>query len=202
MFGGAMVIHLLPDLAVTIGIAADDHGKLLASWRAVIIVTYLVMHRLAFWHYRLSTALASQVLAVVGLIVIAQAESAVTLLIGLTLLGQLVGYNYFSGLFYSTAGSSHERRALAAGIHEATLAVGMAIGTIAGGVLGSLVNLRVPYLLAAAVLLVMIIVQSVAWRSWVRSLHQSKAAAIDEPLAMIRDSGSATPGERAPASNP
>jgi len=187
MFGGSMVIHLLPDLAVTIGIAADDHGKLLASWRAVIIATYLVMHRVAFWHYRLSTSLASQVLGVVGLIVIAQAESAATLLIGLTLLGQLVGYNYFSGLFYSTAGSSHDRRALAAGIHEATLAAGMAVGTIVGGVLGSLVNQRVPYLLAAAVLFVMIVVQSVAWWRWVRSLHQSKAATVVEPLAMIRD---------------
>ena len=94
MFGGSLVIHLLPGLAVTIGIAAADHGKLLASWRAVIIATYLVMHCSAFWHYRLSTSLASQVLAAVGLIVIARSESAVTLLIGLTLLGQLVGYNY------------------------------------------------------------------------------------------------------------
>ena len=33
---------------------------------------------------------------------IARSESTVTLLAGLTLLGQLVGYNYFSGLFYST----------------------------------------------------------------------------------------------------
>ena len=181
MFGGSMVVHLLPDLAVTIGIAAADHGKLLASWRAVIIATYLVMHRAAFWHYRLSAALTSQVLAAVGLIVIARAESAVTLWIGLTLLGQLVGYNYFSGLFYSTAGSSHERRALAAGIHEATLAVGMAVGTIVGGVLGTLVNQRVPYLLASAVLLVMIVVQIVAWWRWVRSLRQTSPVAAVEP---------------------
>ena len=187
MFGGSMVIHLLPDLAVTIGIAAADHGKLLASWRAVIIATYLVMHRAAFWHYRLSTALASQILAAVGLIVIAQSESAVTLLIGLTLLGQLVGYNYFSGLFYSTAGSSHERRALAAGIHEATLAVGMAIGTIVGGVLGTLVNQRVPYLLAAALLLVMIVAQSVAWWSWVRSRRHAIPVTAEEPMALVQD---------------
>ena len=187
MFGGSMVIHLLPGLAVTIGIAAADHGKLLASWRAVIIATYLVMHCSAFWHYRLSTSLASQVLAAVGLIVIARSESAVTLLIGLTLLGQLVGYNYFSGLFYSTAGSSHERRALAAGIHEATLAVGMAVGTIVGGVLGTLVNQRVPYLLAAVVLLVMIVAQSVAWWSWVRSLRHAIPVTADEPMALAQE---------------
>ncbi|MBI5760536.1 MAG: MFS transporter [Planctomycetales bacterium] len=172
MFGGSMVLHLLPDLAVAIHVPPDDHGRLLAGWRIVIIATYLIMHYSAFWHYRLSTAMASQALAAIGLVVIARAESAVTLFIGVALLGQLVGYNYFSGLFYSTAGSSHERRALAAGIHEATLAVGMAIGTSVGGVLGTLVNHRVPYLLAASVLLVLIVVQSAAWWSWVRPLHR------------------------------
>ena len=187
MFGGSMVIHLLPELAVAIGVPPDNHGELLASWRAVIIATYLVMHHVTFWHFRLSTSLASQVLAAVGLIVISQAESSVSLLIGLTLLGQLVGYNYFSGLFYSTAGSSHERRALAAGIHEATLAAGMAVGTLAGGVLGTLVNQRVPYLLAAAVLFVMIVVQSVAWWGWVRSIRQKGPMTTVPPMAMAQE---------------
>jgi MFS family permease len=167
MFGGSMVIHLLPGLAVSIGVPPDDHGMLLASWRAVIVGTYVLMHYVAFWHYRLSTSLTSQVLAASGLVVIARAESAVTLLLGLALLGQLVGYNYFSGLFYSTAGSSNERRALAAGIHEATLAAGMAFGTIAGGILGSLVNHRMPYLLAAGVMLALMVVQAAAWWRWV-----------------------------------
>jgi MFS family permease len=167
MFGGSLVIHLLPDLAVTIGVPADNHGMLLALWRGVIIATYLLMHHAVFWHYRLSTSAASQALAACGLVVIARAESAETLLVGLALLGQLVGYNYFSGLFYSTAGSSHEQRALAAGIHEATLAIGMAIGTIAGGVLGS-VNQRMPYVLAAVMIVMLAAVQTAAWWRWVR----------------------------------
>src|SRR5262245_44461930 len=44
MFGGSMVIHLLPDLAVSIGVPAENHGMLLACWRAVIILTYLLLH--------------------------------------------------------------------------------------------------------------------------------------------------------------
>jgi MFS family permease len=172
MFGGSMVLHLLPDLAVLIGVPADNHGMLLAGWRAVVISTYLLLHMTAFWHYRLGTSLASQVLAAVGLVVIATADSATTLLIGLALLGQLVGYNYFSGLFYSTAGSAHDSRALAAGIHEATLAAGMAVGTVVGGMAGSLVNHRVPYLLAAGVILVLIVAQAAAWRIWVLPLRR------------------------------
>jgi MFS family permease len=191
MFGGSMVIHLLPDLAVAIGVPPDDHGTLLACWRAVIIATYLVLHYAAFWHYRLSTSLASQALAAIGLVVIARAESAGTLLIGLALLGQLVGYNYFSGLFYSTAGSSHEHRALAAGIHEATLAIGMAIGTMAGGVLGSLVSHRMPYLLAAVVVLVLVAVQIAAWWRWVPPLRHRMPPDAPAPTAAL-DAGETT----------
>ena len=183
MFGASMVIHLLPDLAVAIGVEPQDHGKLLASWRGVVIGTYLLMHRVAHWHCRLSTALASQVLAALGMLVIGRAESALALLVGLALLGQLVGYNYFSGLFYSTAGSSPERRALAAGIHEGTLAGGMVIGTLAGGVLGSLVNRRMPYLLAAVVMLVLIVVQSAAWWRWVQPLSRRKPRPATQTLS-------------------
>jgi len=180
MFGASLVIHLLPDLAVAIGVRPQDHGKLLASWRGVIIGTYLLMHRTAHWHYRLDTALASQALAACGLLMIARSESTVTLLAGLALLGQLVGYNYFSGLFYSTTGSPNERRALAAGIHEATLAGGMAIGTMAGGILGSMAGHRMPYIVAAVMMLALIVVQSTGWWRWVRPLNKRKAGAATQ----------------------
>ena len=180
MFGASMVIHLLPGLAVAIGVAPQDHGKLLASWRAVAVGTYLLMHRVTHWHYRLSAAVASQLLAALGLFLISRAESAPALLVGLALLGQLVGYNYFSGLYYSTAGSSHDRRALAAGIHEGTLAIGMAIGTIVGGVLGSLAGQRMPYLLASIVVLTLVVVQSTAWWRWVQPLRQRQSRAASQ----------------------
>jgi MFS family permease len=177
MFGASMIIHLLPDLAVAIGVHPQAHGKLLASWRGVVVGTYLLMHYTAHWHYRFGTALVSQVLAACGLLVIAQSESTMSLLGGLILLGQLVGYNYFSGLFYSTAGSSDERRALAAGIHEATLAGGMAIGTMVGGIFGSLGGFRMPYVVAAAVMFALTVVQSTAWWRWVRPLNRREAEA-------------------------
>lgn len=183
MFGGSMVIHLLPDLAVKIGVPPDNHGMLLAFWRCVIIATYLLMHGLDFWRYRLGSSLVSQLAAAAGLLVIAMAESSGALFVGLALLGQLVGYNYFSGLFYSTAGSAQQRRALAAGIHEATLATGMAIGTLVGGLLGSWVNERLPYLSAAGVMLLLIAVQSAAWWRWARPLHR-QAALEPAPLPM------------------
>ena len=169
MFGGSLVIHLLPDLAVSIGIEADRHGSLLACWRAVIIATYLLMHLTNFWHFLFRVSSVSQALGALGLIVISLADSAATCLVGLALLGQLVGFNYFSGLFYSTMGSPQPNRALAAGLHEGTLAAGMACGTILGGVLGSLFDQRLPYQLAALLLFLLLALQSaICWR-WRRN---------------------------------
>ncbi|MCH2203807.1 MAG: MFS transporter [Fuerstiella sp.] len=165
-FGTGLVLHLLPDLVVTIGIAADSHGGLLAYGRGVVIATYLLMHVSSFWHYRFSVSLASQILGAIGLIMFACADSAVTLILGLTLHSQLAGYNYFSGLFYSTVGSSPEGRTLAAGIHEATLATGMAAGTAAAGVLGTFIGHRAPYMLSFIVLAVLIVVQITAFYRW------------------------------------
>ncbi|MFO1007976.1 MAG: MFS transporter [Planctomycetaceae bacterium] len=185
MFGGSMVVHLLPDLAVNIGIHADRHGQLLAGWRVSIIAAYLLLHASHFWHFQFKVSALSQLLAAGGLLVIAQSNSAVMLLGGLVLLGQMVGYNYFSGLFYSTIGSSDENRALAAGIHEATLATGMAVGTVVGGFLGYNVNFRVPYQFAAGVLVVLVAVQVVAWWKWVRPL-QAEGIKLNEVADVAR----------------
>lgn len=192
MFGGAMIIHLLPGLAVTIGVTPDDHGYMLGAWRMVIIATYLLLHFSAFWHFRFSVSLVSQVVAAAGLIVIASAHNGTTLLIGLFLIGQLVGLNYFSGLYYSTVGSSDENRAFAAGIHEATLAIGMAVGTIAGGWLGSAVSQRAPYIFAAAMVVLLAGIQVVAWLKWVRPLvsaSRKQAESCAAAVAAVRSQG-------------
>ncbi|MFO1095641.1 MAG: MFS transporter [Planctomycetaceae bacterium] len=89
MFGGSMVIHLLPGLAVAIGIPPDDHGRLLGCWRAVVIATYLVLHVTRFWHYRIAVALGSQMLAATDLVLVASADSGPCCWSGLSLLGQL-----------------------------------------------------------------------------------------------------------------
>ncbi len=179
-FGGSLIFHLLPELAVSIGVPADEHGTLLAYWRGVVIVTYLLMHASGFWHYRMSTSIASQLLGVLGLLLIAKAQSAFVLFLGVTLHGQLVGYNYFSGLFYSTAGSSQNRRTMAAGIHEATLAIGMSSGTVLGGFLGSQYGARSPWFFAALVLFVLIGLQAYTWRRWQATMQREVIPVVSE----------------------
>ena len=173
MFGASMVVHLLPDLAVSIGIPPQDHGLLLAGWRVVVIGTYLVMHQFVFWHYRFRVAFLSQLVAAAGLALIALAQSPLSLMLGLAMLGQLVGYNYFAGLYYSTAGSAHEGRVWSASMHEATLAVGMAVGTIAGGALGTWIGHRAPYGLASLVTILLLTVQTIAYFRWIPPLRRA-----------------------------
>ncbi len=62
---------------------------------------------------------------------------------------------------------------MAAGIHEATLAVGMSLGTVLGGVLGSQIGPRSPWFLAATVLLALVGMQMLVWRRWQAAMQRA-----------------------------
>ena len=182
-FAGGMVFFLLPDFMVSLDIPSEEHGMLLAIWRATAMGVYLLMHKVSFWHYRFSTAAGSQILAAVGLALVAGAHSSLPLAIGLVLVGQLAGYNYFASLYYSTAGSSDEQRGLAASLHEATLAIGMAGGTLGGGLIGTALGTRAPYLLAAATIAGLAVVQFAAYLRWLSPRQDRLSAETEtEPL--------------------
>jgi MFS family permease len=171
-FSMGMVIHLFPDLAVQLGVPSDRHGNIVATSRVVVILTYFAMYSFSFWHLRFAPAVASQALAAVGLIVISYAQQPVELVVGLALLSQLAGFNYFASLFYSTAGSSHERRGAASGFHEATLAMGFAAGSILGGLAGGTGDPGTPYRLGAVVIVVLALVQTGVYVTRVRPLME------------------------------
>ena len=171
-FSMGMVFHLFPDIAVHLDVPPAQHGIIVATSRVIAILTYFAMYHLSFWHLRLAPALASQMLAIVGLILISYAQGPVELVVGLALLSQLAGFNYFASLFYSTAGSSHKRRAAASGFHEATLALGFAAGSILGGLAGDTGDPGTPYRLGAIVILVLALLQTGLYRMQVRPLMQ------------------------------
>ena len=158
-FSMSMVLHLLPRLVVDIGIPPDAHGFMLATMRLLVMGVYLLMYGLNFWHHRFSTALVSQLIAVLGLTLIALAGNAPILWLGLAGLAQLMGYNYFASLYYTTSGSTEEQRGAATGIHEATIAAGFTLGSTIGGLVGQHTDLRAPYALSAAVILALALVQ-------------------------------------------
>ena len=158
-FAMSMVFHLFPLLMIELEIPAREHGGLLAISRGVVVLTYLLMYRVRIWHHRFSTAALSQILAAGCLLVLAAADSRLGVIVGLIGLAQLLGYNYFASLYYSTTGVAEEQRGAASGMHEFTLAMGFAAGATVGGFVGQLAGSRAPYQLAAAVIMVLLVVQ-------------------------------------------
>lgn len=185
-FAMSMIFHLFPKLMVAMAIDPERHGVLLAFSRGVIIATYLVLYRSAFWHHSFPTMVASQLLGVAGLVTIALAPSAAWLAAGLALLAQLVGFNYFSSLYYSTTGSHDENRGAASGMHEATLALGQAFGSVLGGWTGLRWGDRSPYVLAAAAIIALLGVQTLWYVSRVRP---HRVGELDRPRPTAASGG-------------
>jgi len=148
----SMVLNLLPDMMVRLGVLSDLHGLLIAISRAVTILMYFVLFCSTFWHLRLMPALASQLLGIIGMVILSLAHNVAMLGLGLVCLGQLSGFNYFSSLFYSTRGSSSQRRGFIVGLNEASFSFGFAAGALLGGYAGYLGGPRAPYQLGALVL--------------------------------------------------
>ena len=170
--GGAvsmsMIVYLFPNLAVAMDIPPDEHGLIVSTTRLLVIAIYLIMHLSSFWHFRFSVALTSQLIAMGGLVVLAHAENRVTIWLALAAAVQLIGYNFFSSLYYSTAGSVESQRGASSGWHEASLAMGFAVGAALGGWIGEQRGVRAPYLLAAGVILVLAVVQIVVFTQQVK----------------------------------
>lgn len=185
--GGAfcisMILHLFPELAVDLDIPKSEHGAILAVMRVISIATYVCMHHSQFWHYRFSTSAAAHLVGMAGLAIIATADSIAWLSVGLGCLGLLGGYNYFSGLYYSTSGTNEA--GFGGGIHEATLCLGLSGGSLLGGLAGQGFGARAPYVLGITVLLILYVFQVVVYFRRIRPVRMqlSKQSACAEDIS-------------------
>lgn len=139
-----LIIFLLPRLMTTLEISAPVHGSMVMSSRILVVVTYFGLYLSRFWHYRLAPGLCAQAVAMAGLLIITRAEAVPLLTLGVMLIGVMMGYNYFSGIFYATTAFSR-RSGFASGMHEGTLAIGFLIGSLGGGIVGSEFGVRAPF---------------------------------------------------------
>ncbi|MBN2294025.1 MAG: hypothetical protein JXM70_16485, partial [Pirellulales bacterium] len=159
-FTTGMVLHLFPDLMVELGIRPENHGAMLAVMRVTTIVTYFLMHHVTFWHHRFYATLTPQIIGLGGLLLLVTSTTQSGLTIGLGGFGLLLGFNYFASLYYSTTGSHDQNKGLASGIHEATLGLGVAAGSLFGGLAGAAMGARAPYRFAMVVLVTVILIQT------------------------------------------
>ena len=127
--------------------------------RVAVMLTYLGMHRADFWHHRFKVIIGARLLGLAGLALVCVATGSLGLLIGLSSLGCMLGFNYFSSLYYATSGSSDCRRGRACAAVEFTVSLGVVMGALLGGVAGAAFGFRAPYQLAVVVVAAMFILE-------------------------------------------
>jgi MFS family permease len=171
MFSMSILWFLLPHLFVQLKIPADSHGLVLAVGRGVVIMTFVTMHFVPGWRYRFRYTALFHLLGILGLCGILWGSSILVLTISVCVFSILMGYNYFSSLFYSSTGNRNERKGRAFGWNEAFLGFGALGGSLLGGWIGS-ANLRSPYLLAAVVVGLSFGVQGFVYWTRVRPLRK------------------------------
>ena len=183
MFSMSILWFLFPILVVRLDVAPAVHGIVLAAGRLVVMSSYCVMYLLPFWQYRFRFAALAQIVGGVGLIVISQAHSVAGLMLGVAALSAMMGHNYFASLFYAAAGPAPQRKARAFGLIEASLGLGAAGGSFFGGLAGSDLGSRAPFLIGAALVALLLVAQAVAYWKLVRPIRQRRDLRNAAPTA-------------------
>ena len=158
-FSGSILFFLAPHVIVELEIPAGKHGLMLAAGRLVVIATIFLMHVQPAWKYRFRISASAQIIGIVSLIGLWMATSEIAFAVMIALLSVMQGFNYFASLTYSTTATSDAQKGAASGWNEATLAMGLSGGALFGGLIGRSLGPRTPFLLAAGVIGLLLVVQ-------------------------------------------
>ena len=183
MFSMSILWFLFPILVVQLDVAPAVHGIVLAAGRLVVMSSYCAMYLLPLWQYRFRFAALAQIAGCVGLIVISQADSVQALMFGVAALSVMMGHNYFASLFYAASGHAPQRKGRAFGLIEASLGLGAAGGSFFGGLAGSDLGSRAPFLIGASLVAVLLVAQAVAYWKFVRPIRRTRDLRDGEPTA-------------------
>ena len=155
-----------------LGLSKSTIGALLLCRALVSALTFLALGRWSFWHFRPLPMSVGLGLLTVFVLVLNRAESLLVLGLSLALMGPLVAIGFSYSFFHGATGAS--RRANRMAIHEALLASGLIVGSVAGGELYQRLSMSaVGYfcatLLSLAILLQLLLVWR--WRRIEKSPH-------------------------------
>ena len=167
-FSGSILFFLAPHVIVDLGIPASRHGVMLAVGRAVAVATLVLMYKFRTWHFRFSFSVAVQILGICCLIGLARTSSWLVFATMIALLSVMQGFNYFASLTYSNSGRPDSEKGAASGWNEATLALGLSGGSLFGGLAGTALGNRTPFVLAACVIGLLLALQCIRYQMIVR----------------------------------
>lgn len=163
MFSMSLIWFLLPKLIVQQSIEADTHGTIMACGRVCTIATFVLMYLLPKWPYKVRFVVVCHSLGAIGLVGIYSSSTAMGFGASVCVFSTLMGFNYYGSLYYSSTGSSSESKGKAFGLNEAFLMFGAVGGSILGAALSTSDSFRLPFAVAAGVVVASLILQCLIW---------------------------------------
>jgi len=161
MLCGVVLFNLFNKLATDLGIPPTAHGWLVVVYRTAALITAGMMIMFLFWHHRWWSFLLAQGMAVAGLCLVGTTSDYWVFMVGFVLCGIMMGHNYYAGVYYSlnsVSSSDATGQRVRAAINESFFPLGAMVGAGLGGLAGWF-WVRLPYFLAAAAVVVVLIIQ-------------------------------------------
>jgi len=177
-FISSLILYLFPKMAVEIGISPEQHAIILGIMRAAIISIYLIMHSSRFWQYKFPVLLSLQGIAIMGLVFLYKSQNVFIIMFGFICIACLTGHNYFAGMFYGNATDSSDNSGKLNGYHEGTIGLGIGLGSLVGGIIGTYYSLYAPYLFAVIVICAMVSIQLVMYTRYLMKKKTSSKSMI------------------------
>ena len=154
--------YLFPKLAVGLDISPSTIGALNFLMGISIASSSYGIGYLPKLHFRLSFLISIQLLMMIGFLIVYLTSSVPLFYLSFFLFGFSIGVAYFYSLFHSL--ESEEGQGKKSGIHESIVGAGGLLGPLTGGALAQKTNIRMPFILCIAVLLLGILFEIVYFR--------------------------------------
>ena len=133
-FSMGVVYHVFPMAAQDqLGLPKRLIGTLLFCRGLANAVTFALLGRVVFWHFRAWPMLSGQLLCCCALLGLSRARSPVPVAAWLGVFGVCVAVSYTNSIFHGASGSRNRSGRMA--VHESILAAGMVSGAAVGGML-------------------------------------------------------------------
>jgi len=160
--------YQFPKLARELNIPPHLIGVILGFLGFALFSGFFLLRRTDRWFFVRDFLFGTQVLAMVGIVLIAVSNQAYLFALALVMIGLTCSVTYYSSLYYAV--HLLKRKGRGSGLHESILGGGAVLGPILGGVAAHYAGLRAPYLLCAGILAAAIGAESLLLK---KQVHQS-----------------------------
>jgi predicted MFS family arabinose efflux permease len=130
-------------LFTDMGFSETWFGIIVTIFGAFNFTVMMAAGKSVFWHFKPVLLLAVQVLLSVSLILIVYGRSLPVFILSFVVMGCGFGFAYSSHLYYGACGTKN--RSVQMVIHEATISIGIIVGSGVGGYLAGNIGLYYPY---------------------------------------------------------